>query len=129
MKRAGGTTRAIQICQRFSFVVFGDADVFSSSLFQASRGPPSPTGEAPLLSAEQALADHLTHPVSSLERVFRRTTRRTPRPPGSSPGQLLVEETFYALSPSVVVIPATLYWLNNICCSWVHLYVHFPKIS
>lgn len=74
-----------------------------------------PTADATLFSVGQALADDLTHPVGSLECVFRRTTRRTPHHPGRSPGLLLVEETgFYAFNPSVVVIPATLYWLNNI---------------
>lgn len=34
---------------------------------------------------------------------------------------------FYGFNPSVVVIPATLYWLNTVCWSWVHLYVNFLR--
>lgn len=34
------------------------------------------------------------------------------------------EDWFYGFNPSVVVIPATLLWLNTICWSWVHLYVN-----
>lgn len=39
------------------------------------------------------------------------------------------EDWFYGFNPSVVVIPATLLWLNTICWSWVHLYVNSSFLS